>query len=136
MRRTRRLSFTFPPEELLSQLYYPHCLHCPSSDLPIQVNSSVKALLRGRLHLTQVEGLHDLIKTDNGATEVQREWALGSARFFDFIKKVFSPIQTRAEYGFLKSFTVCCKLKLIYCGEGEHIEEGALELGINNQFFI
>ena len=35
-----------------------------------------QALLGGRLDLTQVEGLHDLIEAD---TEVQRVWALGSA---------------------------------------------------------
>jgi tRNA U34 5-carboxymethylaminomethyl modifying GTPase MnmE/TrmE len=48
-----------------------------------------QALLRGRLDLTQVEGLHDLIEAD---TEVQRVWALGSAAvLFSFIQ-VFSPI--------------------------------------------
>ena len=35
-----------------------------------------QALLGGRLDLTQVEGLHDLIEAD---TEVQRVWALGGA---------------------------------------------------------
>ena len=35
-----------------------------------------QALMGGRLDLTQVEGLHDLIEAD---TEVQRVWALGSA---------------------------------------------------------
>lgn len=35
-----------------------------------------QAFLGGRLDLTQVEGLHDLIEAD---TEVQRVWALGSA---------------------------------------------------------
>lgn len=35
-----------------------------------------QAFLGGRLDLTQVEGLHDLIEAD---TEVQRVWALGTA---------------------------------------------------------
>ena len=35
-----------------------------------------QALLGGRLDLTQVEGLHDLIEAD---TELQRTWALTSA---------------------------------------------------------
>lgn len=49
-----------------------------------------QALLGGRLDLTQVEGLHDLIEAD---TEVQRVWALGSATVncFHFIQ-VFSLI--------------------------------------------
>ena len=48
-----------------------------------------QALLGGRLDLTQVEGLHDLIEAD---TEVQRVWALGSAvvNFFSFHIHVFS----------------------------------------------
>ena len=42
IRHTRRLSFTFTPEELWSQLYYPRYLHCRPSDLPTQVNSRAK----------------------------------------------------------------------------------------------
>lgn len=41
-----------------------------------------QALLGGRLDLTQVEGLHDLIEAD---TEVQRVWALGSAAVNPFL---------------------------------------------------
>ena len=46
-----------------------------------------QALLGGRLDLTQVEGLHDLIEAD---TEVQRVWALDSAavsHFLSYYKK-------------------------------------------------
>ena len=42
IQHTQRLSFTFTPEELWFQLYYPHYLHCQPSDLPIQVNSRAK----------------------------------------------------------------------------------------------
>jgi len=44
-----------------------------------------QALLGGRLDLTQVEGLHDLIEAD---TEVQRVWALGSAAVNSFSRRI------------------------------------------------
>jgi tRNA modification GTPase len=54
-----------------------------------------QALLGGRLDLTQVEGLHDLIEAD---TEVQRVWALGSAvvKFFSSHIPVFSNLNVNA----------------------------------------
>ncbi|KAF9563328.1 tRNA modification GTPase TrmE [Agrocybe pediades] len=75
-----------------------------------------QALLGGRLDLTQVEGLHDLIEAD---TEVQRVWALGSAGG-----------ETRAEYDALRSKIIHCLAQveaLIDFGEGEDLEEGVYE---------
>ncbi|KAF8876299.1 tRNA modification GTPase TrmE [Gymnopilus junonius] len=75
-----------------------------------------QALLGGRLDLTQVEGLHDLIEAD---TEVQRLWALGSAGG-----------ETRAEYDSLRTQIIHCLAQveaLIDFGEGEDIEEGVYE---------
>ncbi|KAF8164309.1 GTP-binding protein TrmE N-terminus-domain-containing protein [Pholiota molesta] len=75
-----------------------------------------QALLGGRLDLTQVEGLHDLIEAD---TEVQRVWALGSAGG-----------ETRAEYDSLRTQIIHCLAQveaLIDFGEGEDIEEGVFE---------
>ena len=80
-----------------------------------------QALLGGRLDLTQVEGLHDLIEAD---TEVQRVWALSSAAG-----------NTRAEYDSLRSQIINCLAQveaLIDFGEGEDIEEGVYEQGINH----
>ena len=42
IRHTWRFSFTFTPEELWSQLYYPRCLHCRPSDLRIHAPSPLK----------------------------------------------------------------------------------------------
>ncbi|KAF9475886.1 tRNA modification GTPase TrmE [Pholiota conissans] len=75
-----------------------------------------QALLGGRLDLTQVEGLHDLIEAD---TEVQRVWALGSAGG-----------ETRAEYDALRTQIIHCLAQVeavIDFGEGEGIEEGVYE---------
>ncbi|KDR74437.1 hypothetical protein GALMADRAFT_71147 [Galerina marginata CBS 339.88] len=75
-----------------------------------------QALLGGRLDLTQVEGLHDLIEAD---TEVQRVWALGGAGG-----------ETRAEYDSLRKQIIHCLAQveaLIDFGEGEDIEEGVYE---------
>ncbi|PPQ83643.1 hypothetical protein CVT25_006249 [Psilocybe cyanescens] len=75
-----------------------------------------QALLGGRLDLTQVEGLHDLIEAD---TEVQRVWALGGAGG-----------ETRAEYEALRNKIIHCLSQveaLIDFGEGEDIEEGVYE---------
>ena len=54
-----------------------------------------QALLGGRLDLTQVEGLHDLIEAD---TEVQRVWALDSAAVNSFLFhiRVFSNLNSSA----------------------------------------
>ncbi|KAF8966460.1 hypothetical protein BDZ97DRAFT_1903766 [Flammula alnicola] len=76
----------------------------------------LSALLGGRLDLTQVEGLHDLIEAD---TEVQRLWALGSAGG-----------ETRAEYDSLRRQIIHCLAQveaLIDFGEGEDIEEGVYD---------
>ncbi|KJA14653.1 hypothetical protein HYPSUDRAFT_150101 [Hypholoma sublateritium FD-334 SS-4] len=73
-----------------------------------------QALLGGRLDLTQVEGLHDLIEAD---TEVQRIWALGGAGV--------------SEYDSLRTQIIHCLAQLealIDFGEGEDIEEGVYEL--------
>ncbi|KAF8164832.1 tRNA modification GTPase TrmE [Crassisporium funariophilum] len=75
-----------------------------------------QALLGGRLDLTQVEGLHDLIEAD---TEVQRVWALGGAGG-----------ETRAEYESLRTQIIGCLAQieaLIDFGEGEDIEEGVYD---------
>ncbi|KAF5320663.1 hypothetical protein D9619_001193 [Psilocybe cf. subviscida] len=75
-----------------------------------------QALLGGRLDLTQVEGLHDLIEAD---TEVQRVWALGRAGG-----------ETRTEYDSLRKEIIHCLSQveaLIDFGEGEDIEEGVYE---------
>uniref|UniRef100_A0A8H8CKC8 tRNA modification GTPase TrmE n=1 Tax=Psilocybe cubensis TaxID=181762 RepID=A0A8H8CKC8_PSICU len=72
-----------------------------------------QALLGGRLDLTQVEGLHDLIEAD---TEVQRVWALGGAGG-----------ETRSEYDALRNKIIHCLSQieaLIDFGEGEDIEAG------------
>ncbi|KAJ3512923.1 hypothetical protein NLJ89_g3247 [Agrocybe chaxingu] len=75
-----------------------------------------QALLAGRLDLTQVEGLHDLIEAD---TEVQRIQALGTAGG-----------ETRAQYDSLRSQIIHCLAQveaLIDFGEGEDIEEGVYD---------
>ncbi|KIM42801.1 hypothetical protein M413DRAFT_26792 [Hebeloma cylindrosporum] len=75
-----------------------------------------QAFQGGRLDLTQVEGLHDLIEAD---TEVQRVWALGSAGG-----------ETRAEYDSLRRQIIHCLAQveaLIDFGEGEDIEDGVYE---------
>ncbi|PPQ70478.1 hypothetical protein CVT24_013285 [Panaeolus cyanescens] len=75
-----------------------------------------QALLGGRLDLTQVEGLHDLIEAD---TEVQRIWALEGALG-----------TTRSKYDDLRQKVIHCLAQveaLIDFGEGEEIEEAKIE---------
>lgn len=92
-----------------------------------------QALLGGRLDLTQVEGLHDLIEAD---TEVQRIWALGGAGVCSSLSRlaIIYVVQgeTRAEYDSLRTQIIHCLAQLealIDFGEGDDIEEGVYELG-------
>ncbi|KAF9526748.1 hypothetical protein CPB83DRAFT_769760 [Crepidotus variabilis] len=84
-----------------------------------------QAFLGGRLDLTQVEGLHDLIEAD---TEMQRVWALGSAGG-----------ETRAKYDTLRKKIIHCLAQveaLIDFGEGEDIEEGVYEQAKQEAFSL
>ncbi|KAG6896870.1 hypothetical protein C0992_005561 [Termitomyces sp. T32_za158] len=81
-----------------------------------------RAFLGGRLDLTQVEGLKDLI---NAETEIQRRMAIVSAQG-----------GARAQYADLRSEIIGCLANveaLIDFGEGEDIEEGVYDEGTNLQ---
>lgn len=93
-----------------------------------------RAFRGGRLDLTEVEGLKDLIDAD---TELQRRSALRSAQ----VSKLHAGLSSKAHYqqGTVRSEFETLRTEAIQClaflealidfGEGENIEEGVFEQG-------